>query len=879
VSKENPNDLLDRATAAVRDQPIAPAEVEAARVRVRQRLEVELRPGQDAGATIRGCADVQALLKAYKAGTLAPARELLVQDHLRECAVCRAVHAQRGVGKLLPWRAAAPEARGRSPLPRFAVAAALLVLVGGLALLFRGSFTTAPGGKRAVLASAEGAVYVVSKHGQRRLAVGGDVAEGDWVRTPRGTRAVLRLLDGSRVEAREHAELGVSMNRRDFTVHLERGSIIVRAAKQRDGHLVVNTEDLTVSVTGTVFSVSRGIKGTRVSVIEGSVRVEDRRGEHTLGRGEQYASNARIAAAPIRDEIGWSEEVGQHLAALNDIAALDDKLRIEKLPGLRYDSRLVSRLPAGTVLVAAIPNYEQALGQVQTALEERLKESEVLRRFWREIGANDAKVNLSELVRKARGLWKDIGDEIVIALVPAEDGRNVVPVALAEVRGAGLRERLQSDLGALGIEGIRLLDEGSLPAAVAAHRHEPVAVVTGTHVAFSLELAALRRVVAAPAGGFAETAFGRRVADCYRDGAGLLVAVDVETIANKIVAEQKGVTAEEVLRGLGAKDMRHLVIEHEQIRGATQNRATLSFEGLRAGVASWLAAPAPMGSLDFVGPGASFAAAFAVKDPALVLDDLVRLGEAASPDFRQGMQRFEWQAGIQLRNDLAAPLGNDVTVAIDGPLLPVPSWKMVMEVHDPDLLSLTLERLVAEFNRQATADGRKALVFEKRPAQSPLNAGPITSSHTYLVRLLGTPFEAHLLFTDGYLVAAPSDELLRSAVRARQRGRHLRNDWRFRELLPPDRQANFSGLVYHNLGQAGAAVSDWLGGGDAFRPEQQAAIEALTASAKPGLLYVYGEPNQIQVATAGGVFGLTLNHVLGSAGLVDLLDRQPRALK
>ena len=63
MSKENPNDLLDRATAAVRDQPIAPAEVEAARVRVRQRLEAELRPGQDAGATIRGCDDVQALLK------------------------------------------------------------------------------------------------------------------------------------------------------------------------------------------------------------------------------------------------------------------------------------------------------------------------------------------------------------------------------------------------------------------------------------------------------------------------------------------------------------------------------------------------------------------------------------------------------------------------------------------------------------------------------------------------------------------------------------------------------------------------------------------------------------------------------------------------
>jgi hypothetical protein len=82
--------------------------------------------------------------------------------------------------------------------------------------------------------------------------------------------------------------------------------------------------------------------------------------------------------------------------------------------------------------------------------------------------------------------------------------------------------------------------------------------------------------------------------------------------------------------------------------------------------------------------------------------------------------------------------------------------------------------------------------------------------------------------------------------------------------------------VYHNLGEAGAAVSDWLEGGNALRADQKGALEALAGATKPGLVYVYGEPNQIQVASTGGFFGLGLNHFVGSAGLADLLSRRPR---
>ena len=48
------------------------------------------------------------------------------------------------------------------------------------------------------------------------------------------------------------------------------------------------------------------------------------------------------------------------------------------------------------------------------------------------------------------------------------------------------------------------------------------------------------------------------------------------------------------------------------------------------------------------------------------------------------------------------------------------------------------------------------------------------------------------------------------ALRGRQNGTHLRNARNFRNLIPSDRHPNFSAVVYHDLGKAGAVVGDWL---------------------------------------------------------------------
>src|SRR6185503_8769988 len=119
----------------------------------------------------------------------------------------------------------------------------------------------------------DGRLYRISGLTTNPVAAGEALKAGVPVRTGPDSRAVVELADGTRIEMRERSQFSLSGTHDGVRINLDRGSVIVEAAKQRNGHLYVATEDCTVSVVGTVFAVSAGIKGSRVSVIEGKVHV------------------------------------------------------------------------------------------------------------------------------------------------------------------------------------------------------------------------------------------------------------------------------------------------------------------------------------------------------------------------------------------------------------------------------------------------------------------------------------------------------------------------------------------------------------------------------------------------------------------------------
>ena len=61
-----------------------------------------------------------------------------------------------------------------------------------------------------------------------------------------------------------------------------------------------------MAVTGTVFSVSSGVKGSRVSVIQGEVHVSQDNEEKVLHPGDQAVTSANLEPVSVRDDISWS---------------------------------------------------------------------------------------------------------------------------------------------------------------------------------------------------------------------------------------------------------------------------------------------------------------------------------------------------------------------------------------------------------------------------------------------------------------------------------------------------------------------------------------------------------------------------------------------
>src|SRR4029453_15821245 len=120
-----------------------------------------------------------------------------------------------------------------------------------------------------------------------------------------------------------------------------------------------------------------------------------------------------------------------------------------------------------------------------------------------------------------------------------------------------------------------------------------------------------------------------------------------------------------------------------------------------------------MGLMEYISPDANVVAGFVVKNPVSLVDDLLGVLETVSPDLRKNLDKLQAERGLDIRRDFAAPLGGEFAFAIDGPILPTPSWKMVFEVNDSEHLQQTLEQIVAEVNKEAAKFGRAGLVWER----------------------------------------------------------------------------------------------------------------------------------------------------------------------
>ena len=852
---------LDRAISEVRGEQPDAKTLSASAERVWQRLQSAEEVAACALQPIRGCADIRSMLPAFHQQELPPARALIVEDHLRECVSCRSFAHGRGAdgATSVNWRME-PASRGfQWSFARLSFAAATVALLVALIWGGRNWYFAGPPGSRARVDSIEGQAFLIGPAGERPLKLGEEVGEGQFIRTAANSRAKVRLFEGSEVEMNQRAELAVSSTRRDTTIHLDQGNIIVQAAKRHTGHLYVSAPDCTVAVTGTVFSVNSGTKGSRVTVIEGEVHVKHSGSESILHSGDQVATTQSVGLVPVREEIGWSSNLDHELALLAEFSKLRTKLEEIQTPGPRYESKILPFLPADTVLYIGIPNLGEALQQANQIFQQQLSQSKVLQDWWNKSGNSNQHPTPQELIDQIQAISQHLGDEVVITARGSAISHDHGPVLLAEVRRAGLKDYLQNHFAATlknpqDAANLHIVDQQSLTS-LAADERGMTMLVRPNMLIVGGDAVSVRQMSAQLDAGatlFAGTDFGQRIANIYSRGTETLVAANLGQILKSTHTQQGDSKS---LQNSGFSDVKYLIASRGESSSQRDNRITLEFNGQRHGIASWLAAPAPMGSLDYVSSNAGAAFSFVTKQPALMLDDVFSTIGASDPNFSKDLAETNSELGLDIRNDLARALGGEVTLALDGPVLPTPSWKAIVEVNDSGTLQVAIDKVVQSFNRDAQKSNQPGVT---------LNQAQVGGRTIYTIQSQGGGLatEYDYTFADGYMVLAPSRALLLAALQTHTNGTSLAHSASFRALLPTDNQANFSAMIYQNLSPILKPLASQLSSG------QLAFLQQLAADAKPSVFCAYGESDRIDVASSGKLFDLnpglpTLIHLLG----------------
>ena len=807
-------DRLERALEEMKGEDVPSGMLEAARSRVWEKVT------NAGGAT---CAEFRQDLPAYLAHELSDSRRLLVEDHLSRCHGCRTrLVEMKGESRVvaMPQRSSSRWAR------RSAMLAAAAVL---LAAVYMGRHTIdtllGPSGARATVISASGGLYRVATSADvstearsakvdGSLQVGAAIGERESFRTGPGARALLRLADGSVVDVNERTELFVTAAWSGQTIHLQRGDIVVKAAQQRRGRLQVLTRDSIASVKGTVFAVSAGLGGSVVSVVEGSVAVEQPRKQVVLGPGQQAASIPALASS-VATAVSWSPDAAEYVELLKSFVQIDREL--ENFPAeLRTNATLLASLPAAAVVYGSVPNPGLTIGRALSLAEEQSTQNAAFGAWWN----SETGRMLRQMVDRVQAVNPLLGEEIVFSASIVPGIADPVPTVMARVK-PGKRAELSSALATLFAE----TGEGSGAYSVS----EDVVVVSDSPVNLSWTLGHLGQGAGSP--------FAAAIGERYRRGVGWLMAIDAAPV---VKLASGGDTPPIEFAGLIG--MKYVFVEQRAPAGAEENEVTLAFQGLRTGMGAWLADGSSGGAAEYLPADAIVAAAVSTRQPLQVFQELTAQLGTLSPDFSQVLGEMEQKLGAGFAQNLTAALGNESALALTGLSATGPSWVMVTVANDPATIDSSLQTLVTAFNAELGPDEQEhRIVFGQESV-----SGRTWSS----IKPGGVPLSIVWTYDRGYMVAASDRSIAERALGSRNGGYSLVWSPEFLGRLPWSAGLHPSAFAWLNP-KGTLGMLSTLTGNSAFG-------ELMTAE-DPILVVFDGKPEQIRAASRTRISGLILN--------------------
>jgi hypothetical protein len=552
----------------------------------------------------------------------------------------------------------------------------------------------------------------------------------------------------------------------------------------------------------------------------------------------------------------WLQDLHKYPGLMAEFSQLILKLRGIQFPPARSESPIDKFLPETTMSYAAIPNYGDAAHQALNIFHKELQSSTPLRDWWQhgDIAKEGPKIEafLEQFVQFSQYL----GQEIVVSGALA--GKDYRLLVVAEVHKPGFKaflEQTSAELAGKSKPVMRIVEPKDLATArELSPPEEFLVLVRPDSVIVANDLASLRNFSArldSHTVGFTSTPFGQKVASSYEGGVTMLGALDVKKLLSQI---PPGASQDRMmLERTGLADMKYLVWEHQDVKGSTVSQAELSFTGPRRGIASWLAKPAPLGSLDFASARAVLLLAVRLSDPAQIFEDFKELETASNPNAFAALPAFERAFNLSLKDDILNQLTGETTAELLSVKPPKPEWRIVLGVKDQNHLQQTLATLVAAAHL---------------PVEHFDDAGVAYSS----IQIPSSPTQRFVYaFVEGYLIVASSHETLSAAIQMHRNGESLAKSKNFLASLPPGHDSGISALFYEDP-LAMAALQ-----AQRFAPEFAQYFSNADREIKPSVICAYGEEKAIREVNASGALDVPAVLVAAAIAIPNLLRARSAA--
>jgi hypothetical protein len=414
-----------------------------------------------------------------------------------------------------------------------------------------------------------------------------------------------------------------------------------------------------------------------------------------------------------------------------------------------------------------------------------------------------------------------LGDEIAFtaSVVGADEE---VPMVMARVK-PGMSAELARSLDGLFADS----GEPALPYSVS----DDLMVVSSSPADLAWALGHLGQGAGSP--------FAAAIGERYGRGTGWLMAIDAPVVVG--IAAEDDAPPVELAAMIG---MKYIFVEQRAPAGAEENELTLVFDGVRTGMASWLADSGSGGAAEYLPADSLLAGYVSMQEPSQLFQEFTALLTRTDESFVSSLAEVEQKLGAGFVANLTAAMGTEAAVALNGFSVTGPRWSMAALTYNPAVIDSSVQTLIDAFNAELGPDEQdQRLVFAQESAGGRM-WNTVTGS---------LPFGVTWTYDGGYMVAASDRATAERAIATRNGGSPLVWSPAFLGQLPSSAGMHPSAFGWLNTRGALEMFS-------ALAPSP--ALSELLAQRDPVLVVFNGEPRQIRAASRTRLSGLILDAML-----------------